>query len=381
MRSEETWDGWIKRNSDALEAGYELRFAREVLAKLTSIGPRHVTAQYPWRDAHGKRRRLDFHLSDPERGVNIGIELDGASKDTDPRKWEDFLERQNSAILVVGSLLRFSNSRLFKSSARIIDTIEKIIQRQSAWHAAQTAQTRKLADLDSELQRLRASQSSMKASVAEPPMTAYETDRIGRLESEIAGLKRWLADEQAVATGEIRILENFEKEQDVKLINVLAVVTVLLVITLIYLVIQPRLGAPAVQFVDPTQATAVADARDDDPGLVPHTDGRDVAGQSSVITAMDAPKHVGRDVMACGLAAEVKAQEKRTVINMERAFPNQPLYLVVWIKDRPGLEGKFGPLTGLRGRCVCGVGKVQLYNGLANIEVRNPANLRLLKGC
>lgn len=378
---EETWDSWLERNSDALDAGYERRFAREVLAKLKSIGPRHATAQYPWRDADGKQRRLDFHLSDPERGVNIGIELDGASKDTDSRKWEDFLERQNSAILVVGSLLRFSNSRLFKNSARIVDTIEKIINRQITWHAAQAAQSRKIDDLQSELHRLRATQSLTKPSVAEPPMTSYGADRIGRLEDELVVLRRRLVDEQARVTAEIRDLEHLEKEQDVKLVNVMAVVTILLVVTLIYLVIQPRLDAPAARFVGPTPIQAAVDTAGGGARSAPEGGGRDVAAGSSVITAMDAPKHVGRDVMACGLVAQVKVQEKRTVINMERAFPDQPLYLVVWKSNRPGVEAKFGQLTGLRGSCVCGVGKVELFNGLANIEIRNPANLRLLNSC
>jgi DNA/RNA endonuclease YhcR with UshA esterase domain len=91
------------------------------------------------------------------------------------------------------------------------------------------------------------------------------------------------------------------------------------------------------------------------------------------IDAKDAPASIGKKVTACGRVFGVKTTDKVTFINVGDKFPNSPLTVVVFAKDR----GNFSlPLEELfNGKNICIKGEVVEYQGKAEIIVSNPEDI------
>ena len=396
MKPEISWDDWIRKNEGSLQEGFELQFAQKVLRRVQGIKPEDVIPQAPWKDAQGVNRRFDFRISVPTRGINVAIELDGAEKDTDTRRWMKFLDRQNDALLEVPVLLRFSNRKLFTEDIKIVRAIERVIEEQAKSYVEQN--------------RLRSLLQSMEAKIhlLQTEIAATDSKVIVDLEGQLQSTQHELREAQdnldllrTKLEGTLDSIPDPLEEVMKPIVYILGAIALFAVAVIAFIAVdgrQPRDDQSRVETTSQAQTDQVAlpaehGIRDQRPAAPPVVDSqstpvkaRSIDGSSqraayneNRIAAINAPLYVGRSVIACGCAVEVKSQPTRTVINLDRSFPNQPLYLNVWSRNLGSLQAKFGDLAALTGSTVCGVGTVKLYKNMANIEIRSAANLRLLR--
>lgn len=96
------------------------------------------------------------------------------------------------------------------------------------------------------------------------------------------------------------------------------------------------------------------------------------------IQSIKAPFHVGKSVLACGPVAQVSRTQKAIYINLDRAYPNQSLGLVVWTSEAATYESRLGDLSALAGKTVCGRGLITEYRNRLQIVMKNPQYLRLM---
>lgn len=128
------WAAWKRTNAEKLlhPAGFEEKFVDLVLTRIPSIKPSDVIPQFAFKDDRGRNRRIDFVILNDEKGYLLPIELDGASKDDVRTQWTDFLERQNSLIGSFGTVLRYSNAKMFNNPNSIIREISEHLAIQAA---------------------------------------------------------------------------------------------------------------------------------------------------------------------------------------------------------------------------------------------------------
>lgn len=96
------------------------------------------------------------------------------------------------------------------------------------------------------------------------------------------------------------------------------------------------------------------------------------------IEALRAPFYVGKSVLACGKVAQVTSQSNVTYINLDRPYPNHTLAFVIWQSNLSDYEKRFGKLSVLEGRRVCGRGIIEEYRNKLQIIMKNPQFLRLM---
>lgn len=96
------------------------------------------------------------------------------------------------------------------------------------------------------------------------------------------------------------------------------------------------------------------------------------------IQSIKAPFYVGKSVLACGPVAQVSRTPKAIHINLDRAYPNQSLDLVVWTSEASSYESRLGNLSALVGKTVCGRGLITEYRNRLQIVMKNPQYLRLM---
>lgn len=388
MKPNITWDEWFQLHDAALSAGFERKFAQEVLKKISGITPNNVIPQAPWRDSDGKQRRFDFRIQMPSRGIDIAIELDGADKDTDSQKWMRFLDRQNSAMQEAQLLLRFSNRKLFTESKKVINAIERVIQAQVKSHEDSHV-------FEVELQSSKEKISQLQSEIASYKMTSntLSDPRLVRLDQEKLRLVQSRQELELIQQNLERKLRDINDplEDAMKpIVYILGVVALLSVGVIAFIALDSRsnreldqLSSLNYQAGNTVDLVANSPTSLPTPDAEPQTTQPDARRQSFIgpsvnIAAINAPLYVGQDVVACGLAIEVKNQPTRTVINLDRGYPNQSLYLLIWKRNLDAVQRRFGSLDSLVGSCVCGIGRVELYKNMAHIEVRNSTTLRQL---
>ncbi|HWP37852.1 MAG TPA: hypothetical protein VNL18_09915 [Gemmatimonadales bacterium] len=97
------------------------------------------------------------------------------------------------------------------------------------------------------------------------------------------------------------------------------------------------------------------------------------------ISADQAPQYVGSTVTVCDSVASTRYAERSrgrpTFLNLGRAYPDQLLTVVIWGEYRDRFPEP--PERAYLHRRVCATGTVRLYGGRPEIEVRDPAALRL----
>lgn len=99
------------------------------------------------------------------------------------------------------------------------------------------------------------------------------------------------------------------------------------------------------------------------------------------IPAAEAEGHVGDRAVVCGrVAAATHAPSiggEPTWLNFGAPHPDQDFDVIIWGRDR----GAFTPApeVAYRGRDVCAAGRVVEHEGVPRIEVREPAQLRVLE--
>lgn len=127
------WDTWKFFNKNKLThiAGYEEKFVDLILSNIPEITPEDVISQYHFIDRKGNSRFIDFFILNKEKFYILPIELDGVWKSQNYEAFNDMLERQNSLIEKFGTVLRFSNKKMFEEPNEIIAEIRDILNKQS----------------------------------------------------------------------------------------------------------------------------------------------------------------------------------------------------------------------------------------------------------
>lgn len=142
-----TWDDFIAlRHRDLSDNhGYELRFVREVLARVATLHPDSVEHQKRLRDSTGRERRIDFAICEGEH-VRIAIEVDGWDKrgrgeGMNRAEMDDYLVRQNSLSQQGWVVLRFLNTRFTRNADDCVREIERtlLLARKNAVELARRA--------------------------------------------------------------------------------------------------------------------------------------------------------------------------------------------------------------------------------------------------
>jgi hypothetical protein len=96
------------------------------------------------------------------------------------------------------------------------------------------------------------------------------------------------------------------------------------------------------------------------------------------IEARQSALHVGQSVRACGRVAQVTGRAEVTYINLDNAYPNHSLGLVIWRSDLPAYEARLGALSSLVGKRICARGVIEQYRSRLQIVLRNPQDLLAL---
>lgn len=141
------WTAWKRGNADKIRhiAGFEEQFVDTILAKIPSVSPADVVAQYEFICNKGRKRRIDFVIVNEEKGYFLAIELDGANKTNGQigEDWTDFLQRQNSLLLTLRALLlRYSNTLMRDRPTDIISQISGELSCQKAAKELREEQSR-----------------------------------------------------------------------------------------------------------------------------------------------------------------------------------------------------------------------------------------------
>lgn len=91
------------------------------------------------------------------------------------------------------------------------------------------------------------------------------------------------------------------------------------------------------------------------------------------INAAAAVDYIDQEVLACGTVAQISSFKKGVYINLDKAYPQQALTLVVWEDSVAAVEEKLGRLNNLVGVDICAQGTVSQYKGSPRIELTDAA--------
>ena len=113
-------------------------------------------------------------------------------------------------------------------------------------------------------------------------------------------------------------------------------------------------------------------------GLVGQARGQ--APETKPLTAAEAKDHLGSQATVCGKVMSPRfataTRGQPTFLNLDKAYPDQDFTVVIWGADR----AKFGqPEVTYRDKTICVTGKIQPYQGKAEIVVTDPKQIELGK--
>src|SRR5665647_2206399 len=93
----------------------------------------------------------------------------------------------------------------------------------------------------------------------------------------------------------------------------------------------------------------------------------------SKISIDSVANHYGERVTVCSKVYGTKALGKVTFINLGAAYPNSPLTVVIFSKDRSNF--KEAPEVMYADKKICVTGMLKEYNGKAEIIVTSPGDI------
>lgn len=102
--------------------------------------------------------------------------------------------------------------------------------------------------------------------------------------------------------------------------------------------------------------------------------------QAKALTASEARTHIGSEATVCGKVMSPRyapsTRGQPTFLNLDKPYPDQEFTVVIWGSDR----AKFGtPEVVYRDKSICVSGKIQEYQGRAEIVATDPKQITLLK--
>jgi DNA/RNA endonuclease YhcR with UshA esterase domain len=100
----------------------------------------------------------------------------------------------------------------------------------------------------------------------------------------------------------------------------------------------------------------------------------DTNAVAATIGSAEASKWIGKQVMVTGVVAQVSIRPSLVFLNFDKTYPSNLFTAIVRNKN----TNEFEKLPSLRGKAVSVTGKIQDYNGKAEMELTRKAQLKLL---
>ncbi len=353
-----TWQQWKQVNSDKIQhiVGYEERFVDEILCRIPEIEPTDVIAQYHFKDNQSGNRYIDFMIKNEAKGYCLPIELDGYDKINNKgyARFNDFLERQNDLIKLFGIVLRYTNKKAFLEQDKVIAEISEALRIQADRQVTEqfkqkqverliTEYEEKLAAFESELQQQRATQftlSEKDLAEAKQDLALFKTDHseeIRQLQTELSTMK-----EQ-----QLQQFDSVKKEVKKQFRMVLTAGFALLIAIIAFF------------FNKENTSPASSSALGSETAVAP-------------IKASQAKNHIGEQHTVCGQVVHIHPFSNGLYLNLDKAYPNTPLTVVVWDKN-PALIQK---VQSIANKNLCVWGEITQFNKQTQIILNSETQLR-----
>lgn len=371
------WQEWKRINKQKIQhiVGFEEKFVDDVLSKIPLISPEDVIPQYPFTDAKGIDRQIDFMIINNTKGYLLPIELDGYSKleiEKGYHKFNNLLERQNSLTAKFGTLLRYTNRKMLNESQHIIREISEILKQQS--HRKQ--QEEKLKQLPKE----EASKVYQEFLVNLEDMTKKNTEEFYKKLLEELQTKEQSAqgDDNHQQTAELQATIELMKDQlrqlssDIKNQNTSKTIHITRA--------EPKsprlssyktifmglviLGAGAFGYTQLKTSSDVSQTLTNQ-----STEIQSMAATTSLkyLKATEAKNYIGQTKIFCGKLKQITPFAKGEYLNLDQNYPNQSLTIVVWSSD----ANKFAPFNQSMQKIMCINGEVTTYKNRPQITLRS----------
>ncbi len=388
------WAKWAHQHRQAISDGFEYDFVVRVLSKIPIIMPEEVIPQYRFKDHTGRERRIDFVIQNHARGLFLALELDGARRGEDElqAQWADFLQRQNDLLELVGPLLRFSNSQMFKNSSAIVERITQTLNTQATRHKERLLLQREEASLKSKMRKIEQEMAELQraanSGAEEGKPEEYEATLQKLQEAHKAAEEQEQALERSITEARLAQLtaaqnstlnaleESKNGQKQLRTLLIFAAIILLFMGGILYNSMSktsPKAQAPINSLNLPK-----GEEMDTDAARVAHM----VAVQKflsdnegTIIAARGVSDHVGEVVTACGVISGYKAFAKGVYLNIDKPFPHQSVSFVLWDRNLREIEHKVGRVATLVGRDSCAKGEVESYRGRYQISIRSAEDI------
>ncbi|RLV60505.1 hypothetical protein D5018_06850 [Parashewanella curva] len=97
------------------------------------------------------------------------------------------------------------------------------------------------------------------------------------------------------------------------------------------------------------------------------------------INASQSAFHIGENVIACGVVKQISQFKKGVYLNLNAAYPNQPLTLVVWDDHIAAVEKEMGALDAMYNKSICVSGLITKYKGRSQMKIYNGFSIKKVK--
>lgn len=362
-----TWQQWKELNSDKIQhiVGYEERFVDEILSHIPEVTPDDVIAQYHFKDNKQGNRYIDFMIKNDSKGYRLPIELDGYDKINNKgyARFNDFLERQNDLIQLFGIVLRYTNKKAFLEQQKVIAEISRALSAQAQQQITEQSKQEQVSLLIAEYEeKLSAFEQSLQQSSA--TKSTVQVTELERAKEDLALFKRDHFEElkqlqteiSAMKEQQLQQFDSVKKEVKKQFYMVLAAVAVLLIaVTLIF---TGRGGndenlsstAKSLTEIEPLTISKPLDS----------------------LTAQQASSHIGETKTVCGQVVNVHDFSQGLYLNLDKAYPNAPLTVVVWDRNT-SLRQK---ARTFKTKEICVWGEIRQFDGQVQIHLNSEKQLR-----
>ncbi len=366
-----TWEQWKEINSDKIQhiVGYEERFVDEILSKIPKITPSDVIAQYHFIDANQRNRYIDFMIKNDVKGYSLPIELDGYDKLNNKgyARFNDFLERQNDLIQLFGIVLRYTNKKAFLEQQKVIDEISQALKTQSSQKVTEQTKQEQINLLIAEYEEKIALFENEKRDGFEKLSNPSKELEQAKTELELFKLARMEEFNQLQNQ-----INNVKQEQSQQLSSIkrhiyliMGVVAIALIVAIVFLNGKTGVSTTENEALSISETSRAVNASSESEHLPSST-------SENTINANQARFHVGENKTVCGKVVHIHEFEKGLYLNLDKAYPNTPLTIVVWDRNRELIS----KAKASQNKKVCVWGEIRQYNNQTQISLNSEKQLR-----
>lgn len=323
---------WLDRNKAKFGSEYEIMFAQMVLPLVPELNLDFVSVQHPFQDMDHKQRYCDFVIQEGEN-VRIAIEIDGYDKRGTGMgmSHDDFIDWQRRQATLTSQgwyVLRFANRDVRDEPKRCAEHISLLLK-----HSRGKYQNNKLS-LE-EMRRLEA-------------LTKLQSDTIERLNKKTSIAKRSASALVVfiLLFGVILFWQKNSSSSDH----------------------QAQLAAANKSFAVSSPSFAVKESTQSVVGL----------NCDNPISWRYTSQYIGRTVALVGPVMKITSRQdvkgEPTWIDVGAVYPDvRRLTLVIWGGDK----ANFSVLKSeqVEGKTICVTGKVEIYKGMPQVELRKSSQL------